>query len=329
MPDLSRLTAFVATVACVSCVTCNAAPHNALVELTWEYRETGANYDDPCFWQDPLDPRRAFACITSKQRRQVECFDLSTERLAGIARGFEGEANNCAVDLGRNELLTTDNRAQAVRVHELPSFRLLRSLPVVGAGDLGGICVARADGRSLVFVTDEMTDRVVALDSTSGATVHEWKHDLVEVEGIACDDEWARVIVCDDHADQHGCRAYARDGEPGPAFGADVLGADAEGVTIYRCPGRGGYVIVSDQGNSEFEVFRRDSFEHACTFSMKKGTDLTHDTDGIDVLQSPAFPAGLFGACDGCSLRGGDELHIAEWPAIAKVCGLRVCPVGD
>jgi myo-inositol-hexaphosphate 3-phosphohydrolase len=305
----------------------NAAPYVALVALSHEYRATGDNYDDPCFWQDPNDARRAFACITSKGRRQVECFDLATGQVAGFARGFAGEANNCSVDSARSELLTTDNGAQAVRVHALPSLRPLRTLPVAVAGDLGGICVAHVDGASLVFVTDEATDRVVALDSTSGETVHDWKHDLVEVEGIACDDEWARVIVCDDHAEEHGCRAYGHAGEPGPAFGSAVLGSDAEGVAIYRCAERQGYVVVSDQGSSEFEVFARDGFEHLCTFSMRRGTDLTHATDGIDILQSRAYPEGLFGACDGCSWTGGDELHLAEWPAIARACGLRVCPM--
>jgi myo-inositol-hexaphosphate 3-phosphohydrolase len=308
--------------------TCQAEPPRVVVEATLELRASGNNYDDPCFWQDRADPQRAVACITSKGRRQVECFDLASgASLPEVARGFEGEANNCDVDVARNELATTDTGAEAVRIHELPSLRLLRSLPVRGADDLAGICVAHDGGRSMLFVTDEDTPRVVALDSSSGEILHEWNHGMSQVEGIACDDDWRRVIVCDEGSDDHSCRAFGYDGQPGPEFGAEVLGKEAEGVSIYRCPERHGYVIVSDQEHSEFEVFDRGDFGHVCTFATKKGSDLTHDTEGIDVLQSSASPEGLFGACDGCRPGSGDELHVTPWSAIAKACGLRVCPV--
>jgi 3-phytase len=300
----------------------------AVVEATRELRASGHNYDDPCFWQDPDDPARALGCITSKGAGEVDCFDLETGRFVGAARGFSGQANNCDVDGGRNELVTTDVERGAVLVHELPSLRLARTVRVPGTYDLGGICVGHAEGRSIWFVTDEVTEEVLVVDAVSGEIVRSWAHGLPEAESVACDDEWRRLIVCDDESELHGCRVFTYAGEAtGVDFGVGVIGSDAEGVALYRCPERQGYVIVSDQGNDEFEVFRRTDFSHVCTFRIEGRVRQTRDTDGIDVLQSSAFPDGLFGACDDCSSNDHDELDLVPWPAIARACGLRVCPV--
>ena len=85
---------------------------------------------------------------------------------------------------------------------------------------------------------------------------------------------------------------------------------------------------MSDQSNDEFEVFeRQEPFTHLCTFELARDGDRTNATDGIDVVQIPAYPNGLFGACDGCG-GSSDELDLVGWERIAAVCGLRICPLG-
>jgi 3-phytase len=287
---------------------------------------SGHNYDDPCFWQDPRDSRHALGCITSKGAGQVDCFDLTSGRFVGAAGGFLGEANNCDVDPARAEMVTTDTGRQALLVHELPGLRLARTIPVPGTRDLAGVCVGRMEGRSQFFVTDEATDRVLRIDGRTGEVRAAWVHGLVEAEAIACDDEWQRVVVCDDYSDERGCQAFTYEGvKVGPEFGIEELTADAEGIAIYRCADRSGYLIVSDQARDEFEIFRREDFAHLCTFAMTCNGKRTHDTDGIDVFQSAGFPEGLFGACDDCSDESEDELHVIPWPQIAEACQLRVC----
>ena len=135
--------------------------------------------------------------------------------------------------------------------------------------------------------------------------------------------------TCDDESDARGCKAFTYGGEPvGDEFGISETGSDAEGVTLYRCGSGDGYIVVSDQVNNEYDVFdRQPPFAHRCSFELVAGSDLTDDTDGIDVIQSAAYPGGLFGACDHCN-GSKDELDLASWERIAEACGLEVCPLG-
>jgi len=302
-----------------------------VVEVSLELREGGDNYDDPCFWQDPTDPVAALACITSKDDDHVECFALPSGTFVGLATGFSGAANNCDVDQARDELVTTDHGGDRVLVHRLPDLGApIRALADAAFRDVTGVCVAHADDRSLVFVTDESAGRVFALDSVTGATITSFPHGLSKAEGIACDDSLGRVYVCDDESDSRSCRAFTFTGTPvGPEFGIPETTSDSEGVALYECGPTEGYIIVSDQAEDEFEVFEREPpFAHRCTFELRRGSDVTDETDGIDVAQIPAYPGGIFGACDGC---GGsqDELDLVPWESIATACGLRVCPLGQ
>jgi 3-phytase len=301
-----------------------------LVAVEQELTEGGNNYDDPCFWQDPDDPGTAVACMTSKDDDLVECFRLPSGEFRGTATGFAGAANNCDVDPRRDELVTTDNGGARVLVHALPELGApIRTLGSPELEDVTGICVGHDDGRSLVFVTDEETGKVYVFDSLTGAEVRSFPYDLVTAEGIACDDDRQRVYVCDDDSNDRSCRAFTYEGIAiPPEFGIEETGPDSEGVTIYRCGPEEGYIIVSDQSNDEFEVFdRREPFAHLCTFVLEHGGDRTDATDGIDVVQIPAYANGLFGACDGCG-GSSDELDLVRWERIAEACGLRVCPLG-
>jgi 3-phytase len=317
-------------VALVVSVSVGAVQAAELVTVEQELRQGGDNYDDPCFWQDPDDPGAAVACVTSKDDDLVDCFSLPSGTFAGAATGFAGAANNCDVDARRAELVTTDNGGARVLVHALPDLGApIRELASPEFEEVTGVCVGHENGRSLVFVTDEETGMVYALDSLTGQEVRSFSYDLTKAEGIACDDGRERVYVCDDQSDDHSCRAFTYAGAPVlPEFGVVETGSDSEGVTVYRCGREDGYIIVSDQSNDEFEVFdRQEPFRHLCTFELARDGDRTNATDGIDVVQIPAYPNGLFGACDGCG-GSSDELDLVAWERIAAACGLRICPLG-
>lgn len=297
-----------------------------LVELSAELRQSGSDYEDPCFWQDPANPGFALGCITSKGKKKIECFNLATNEFVGAAGDSPGGLTSCDVDRVRNELVSTHGAGKAVLVHALPSMKLLRTLTVPQTTDLAGTCILREADRSLVVLTDETVGQVIALDSERGEVAWRWAHGLTDTEGVACDDEWKRVILCDDESGLHGCQAFTYDGQrAGEPFGGAVFGAEPEGVAIYRCPEGKGYVVVADPDQGEFEVFRREDFAHVCTFSMKSKGDLTNKTDGIEILQSSGWPEGLLGACDECSSASDDQLDIAPWSQIATACNLQVC----
>ncbi len=320
---IDRLRAGAAALLCGALVPLHAGE---LIELSAELRKSGSDYEDPCFWQDPVDPALALGCITSQGQKQVECFNLTTKEFAGAAGDSSGGLSSCDVDDARNEMVSTHGAERLVLVHALPSLELLRKLTVPKATDLAGICVLRDRDRSLVVVTDEAVGEVIALDSETGQVAWRWLHGLTDTEGVACDDERKRLILCDDESGLHGCQAFSYDGQrAGAPFGGAVLGPEPEGVAIYRCPEGRGYVVVADPDQGEFEVFRREDFQHACTFSLKSKGDLTNKTDGIDILQSSGWPAGLLGACDDCSSKADDQLDIVSWSEIAAACNLEVC----
>jgi 3-phytase len=314
----------------VSAASPPSARAAVVVEVAQELQHGGNNYDDPCFWQDPEDSQAALVCTTSKDDDLVECFALPSGTFVGTAEGFEGAANNCEVDAVRGELVTTDNGGDRVLVHALPALGApIRILDTPGFRDVTGVCVGHRGGRSLVFVTDESAGRVFVLDSVSGEEIGSFDHGHSKAEGIACDDAQQRVYVCDDESDSRSCKAFTFEGAPvGPEFGVDETGSDSEGVTLYECGPADGYIIVSDQSNDEFEVFtRREPFAHLCTFELATDGDRTNATDGIEVVQIPAYPNGIFGACDSCGA-GDDELDLVPWERIAAACALDVCPLG-
>jgi myo-inositol-hexaphosphate 3-phosphohydrolase len=305
-----------------------------------ELQNSGDNYDDPCLWQDPLIPHRIVACITSKDDKNVDCWGVTPNINAfiGAASGFSGAANNCDMDDARGEMVTTDNGGDRLLIHDITTTPIGNPRRIIDnrvCADCNfttptGVCVGHVGDRSIAFVTDEGSSRmhIVVVDTVTGEHIRTWKHGLSKSEGITCDDELQRVVACDDKSSSRGCRVFSYDGTfiP-PEFAADETGSDAEGVAIYQCPGAG-YIVVSDQANDQFEVYDRQSpFTHRCTFQANTNGDRTNDTDGIDIMQSTAYPNGLFAACDGCS-GSSDEMDLVRWESIAVECGLDICQLG-
>jgi 3-phytase len=92
---------------------------------------------------------------------------------------------------------------------------------------------------------------------------------------------------------------YASD----PGFGGEHIAADAEGLTIYYAGRRGGYLLVSSQGDSSFAAFQRGG-DHAFLgqFQVSLGDDVVEHSDGSLVVNVPLghrFPQGVFITHDG------------------------------
>ncbi|MDD1668148.1 MAG: phytase, partial [Methanomicrobiales archaeon] len=315
-----------------------AAP--VTVEVQVELTRDGDNYDDPCFWQDPVEPKRFLAFMTSKDDDLIDVWEMpSGVQLAQIT-GFEGTANNCDVDQVRNLLVTTDPSARQIRVHGIPDFGLRTVIEHERLREPSGVAVGHAGGEIYAFVTDEDSREVHVFRLPGGAYVRSFPYKLEKAEGISADDDQQRVYVSDDKSDSRGTKAFTFDGVEILEFGIDETGSDSEGNAVYRCGPQDGYIIISDQRESgsesaysEFEVFDRKSFAYLGNFRMRAaGDDWTGSTDGIDVFQGSATEAtgGIFAACDGCGQHGQarDELDIVGWDRIAAQLHLRVCPNG-
>ena len=310
------------------------------VDVQIELTKDGNNYDDPCFWQDPQDSKRFLAFMTSKDDELVDVWELPSAAHLSQITGFEGKANNCDVDQVENLLVTTDPEAQQIRVHGIPDFRLRTVMKHGTLRKPSGVAVGHSGAESYAFVTDEESRDVHVFRLPDGAHVRSFPYDLVKAEGISADDDRQRLYVSDDKSDDRGTKAFTFDGVEILEFGIEETGSDSEGNAVYRCGPEDGYIVVSDQRESdsesaysEFEVFDRGTFTHLGSFRMRaEGDDWTGSTDGIDIFQGAGTEAtgGIFAACDGCGQHGQakDELDIVGWDRIAAALGLRVCPRG-
>jgi hypothetical protein len=316
------------------------APKPATVEVALELTNNGNNYDDPCFWQDPLDAKRFLVFMTSKSDDLVDVWEMPSRRHVAQITGF-ATANNCDVDQAKNLLLTTDPEARQVRIHSLPELHLVSIIRHDVLREPSGVAVGHTNGKSYAFVTDEDSKEVHVFTIPEGTHVKSFRYHLRKAEGISTDDDLQRVYVSDDKSDDHSTKAFTFDGTLVAEFGVEETGSDTEGNAVYRCGPRAGYIVVSDQRQSrspsaysEFEVFDRETFAHVGTFRLRTSDgDWTGSTDGIDIFQGPSTEAtgGVFAACDGCGGLGQsvDELDIVGWDRIATALDLQICPNGE
>jgi myo-inositol-hexaphosphate 3-phosphohydrolase len=288
----------------------------------------GSNYDDLCFWRDPVDADRSLVFGTSKDGNVVEVFRLATGEFLGSLGGFV-HPNNC--DVTGDVLITTDAEGRYVTLHRIPDLTLVATL-TQGFSNPEGVTVLRENGQLRVFISDVIQGRMHVYDLATLELVRTFPTGLSSPEGIAADDLYQRVYVGDGASGV--VRVFSATGSLITQFD-QAIDADAEGVALYRC-GTQGYVVVSDQREfstvpNEFEIFDRVTFGHLGTFNLLARTDdFTDATDGIDVFQTPTtlFPAGVFGACDKCSDARGNQFDLVGWDRIATAFGLQICPDG-
>ncbi len=136
-----------------------------------------------------------------------------------------------------------------------------------------------------------------------------------QVEGCVADDESSFVYM---GQESHGVWKYGA--EPGSGNSRVLvddnsghLNSDVEGVTIYYASGGKGYILVSSQGASEYDVYDRQSPHNYLTTFKVQGAS---STDGIDVNNAnlgSIFPQGMF-----IVHSGGAALRAVSWQAIAN-----------
>ncbi len=140
-----------------------------------------------------------------------------------------------------------------------------------------------------------------------------------EIEAIAVDQELGYVYYSDEN---FGIRKWHADpladdsDEEIAVFGRDGFAEDREGISIYPTGPGTGYILVSDQQNNMFRIFRREGtaanpHEHAFIKSVTVSTD---GSDGSEVtsVALPGFPNGLFVA-----MSENGVFHYYSWDDLA------------
>jgi 3-phytase len=309
--------------------------------------------DDPAIWVHPRDPARSLI-VGAQKKRGLYVYDLAGKTLQVLA---DGRMNNVdlrqGVKLGGGasiDIVAASNRTTrtlALYAVNASTRRLadVAAAPIpTGFDDPYGLCMYRSarTGDTYVFMNDADSGaykqwRLVAKgDKVAAEVVREFTVGS-QAEGCAADDEAGALYIAEEDV---GLWRY--EAEPS---GADRrvplddttekgnLTADVEGVAIYYGKDGAGYVVVSNQGDNNYAVYRRDGKnEFLGHFSVvadpARGIDGASETDGLDVISTalgPAFPHGLFIAQDGRNIAPMERQNfkLVPWERVADAMGLQ------
>jgi 3-phytase len=305
--------------------------------------------DDPAIWINRSNPAQSLILGTDKNADgALYVFGLDGKVHADkIVRGLV-RPNNVDVAYGvmlggkpTDIAVVTERYANRLRIYRLPDMA-----PVDGGGvpvftgeparDCMGIALYTRASDGAVFAIVSRSDYRAPLqgylhqyrliDDGTGTirgvfarSFGEWSGKK-EIEAIGVDNELGYVYYSDEN---YGVRKFHADpaaddaDEQLAAFGLDGFAEDREGISIYAT-GRGtGYIIVSDQQNNAFRIYRREGETgkpHAHTFlkSVPVSAIESDGSEATNVPLGPAFPNGLFVA-----MSNGKVFHFYSWDDIA------------
>ncbi|GLB52660.1 hypothetical protein NBRC110019_17000 [Neptunitalea chrysea] len=288
--------------------------------------KTPNDTDDPAIWVNPQDASKSIVFGTDKDTNGgIYAFNLDGKIIQDKCILNVKRPNNVDLRYGfaindstkTDIIVFTEREKQQIRVYSVPSMKPLDNggIPVfaddennefrypmgvslykspkddamyaiVGrkAGPLEGYLYQyKLTADSLGVVTGEVVRK---FGSFSGKK---------EIEAIAVDDELGFVYYSDEMT---GVKKYyaepSKGNEQVGLFGQQDFTEDIEGIAIATKPNGKGYVIVSDQQQGQFNIYKRsdNTFVKAVNLS-------TVETDGCDVVTVPlnkTFTQGLFAA---------------------------------
>ncbi len=291
--------------------------------------------DDPAIWRNPADPAKSLVIGTDK-KAGIHVYSLAGKRLSFTPAD---RLNN--VDLrtvGTHVIAAASDRADVDAAH-VSLFTLdtaaARLVPLgrfpVGPGEAYGMCLwTRARDHALfgfVVLKDGRIDQV-AIDVSGTVpkvtTVRSMKL-ASQAEGCVVDDRTGLLYVAEE--DVGLWRFDADPAAPGTAtpiaqVDGRTLVADAEGLALAPSGRRGGYLVVSSQGDNAYTLYRLPGVTYAGRFRIGGGAiDGTSDTDGIDLMLGdfgPAYPGGLFVAQDGDNAPDTQNFKFVGWTAVRR-----------
>jgi 3-phytase len=307
--------------------TMTARTVSARVETT-PAASFGDAADDPAIWVDAQQPARSVVIATNK-KLGLTVFDLAGKVLQTVA---EGRMNN--VDLrdgfplaGKPRVIVaaTNRTAKSISLYTFdPTTRRLSSIAdgVLASGltDPYGLCMYRSakSGAFYVFANDSVDGRQVQwkLIERGGRVGIEKVREIAvgsQAEGCAADDELGHLYVAEEDV---GLWKYSAEPDGGTTrTSIDTvekgnLNDDVEGVSIYYGANGAGYLVVSNQGENNYAVYRRETPNEFLgkvhvVANGELGIDGASETDGLDVVSAPLgaqFPAGMLVVQDGRNL---------------------------
>lgn len=307
-------------------------PATALVSARTETVPVGtANddaADDPAIWHNKARPQASLIVATDKKA------GIYVYGLDGLVKSFfaAGRVNNVAlVDMGRGKVIVAasdrNNEAQAVvQLYRLDTkVGTLAHLGKVagGAGEAYGLCLWRV-GSLLnaysVLKHGEINQLQIELKTTlAGRSVRTLKL-ATQTEGCVVDPRSRTLYIGEEARGVWAFDARAQ-GSTGGQLIAGVdnaqLVADVEGLAIMPFGARGGWLVVSSQGDNSFALYRLPDHKPSGRFRVTaKTVGSVEETDGIEVHPGyfgPQFPRGLFVAQDGLNTPAAQNFKLVSW----------------
>lgn len=298
--------------------------------------------DDPAIWRDPTDPTRSLIVGTDK-KAGLNVYDLS-----GRQRDFTdaGRVNNVdlieAVIAGKAGVLVAASDRNDPADAKIALFALdtanAKLLPLgsvaAGTGEAYGLCLAPQEGGiDAYMVAKDGTIAQVALDLTGaapqGRVVRTMKL-ATQSEGCVVDRRSNQLYVAEEDVGLWRFDA-ARGGSTDATSIAKVDGrnlvADVEGLALAPVGDKGGWLLVSSQGDNGYALYRLADGGFAGRFRIGRGAfGETTETDGIGLVLGdfgPSYPGGLFVAQDGDNAPKAQNFKLVAWDAIVKALALR------
>ena len=292
--------------------------------------------DDPAIWVNKRNPSNSIIFGTDK-KSGIYSYNLQGQELSYTNLGNINNIDTRTINVGDDEnvsdftFLFASNRTlgsvdlwvfednetreklenNSWEVPSKPSFRGKSDIIVYG------ICAGIDPKYGLVaFLTEDTGPRVEVWNLTeNGLDLITTFNNGGESEGCVYDDQNRTLFISEEEV-RGVLKAYRLDdsfdfSEPYIVDSRDgQIGGDPEGVSLYKTPNNSGYLILSSQGDSKFNLYDRNyPYDYITSFRIgsSKSIDNVTDTDGIETINfklSDEYPEGIMIAQDGYNKDG-------------------------
>jgi 3-phytase len=299
--------------------------------------------DDPAIWVNHLNPAQSLVIGTDKDSDGgLYVFDLKGKEVPGKTIHGLKRPNNVDIGYGfrlggqpTDFALVTERETGLLRSFRLPDMQPLDhgNLAVFEGASAGermpmGVAIyTRPTDHAMFALVSRKTGpkqgylaQYQLADGGQGQlsmklvrTFGTWSGNK-EIESVAVDNELGFIYYSDEGV---GVRKYAADPAQGNTelalFARTGFAEDHEGISIYKTGPKTGYLLVSDQGASQFRFFPRQgtAADPNAYPELRMVKVAAHFSDGSDVTNVPLnaqFPHGLFVA-----MSDNKTFHYYRW----------------
>ena len=325
-----------------------ARDSTSIIEPVFVTDTVAHDTDDPAVWINPADPAKSLIIGTDKDQDgglyvfNLEGKEQKEKSVHGLQRPDNIDIEYGLILKGKSTdiAVVTERITHKLRIYSLPDMQ-----PIDGGGievfigekgvnerDLMGIALYKNKSGKIYAITgrksgptdgtylwqylleDDGTGKVKAslvrkFGKYSG---------LKEIEAIAVDDELGYVYYSDEGK---GVRKYYADPEKGNAelalFATTGFTEDHEGISIYKLTDSTGYILVSDQGANQFQIFDREGNgknpnQHELLKTVKVKATKSDGSEMVSVPLNSNFKNGLF-----IVMSDNKTFHLYRWEDIA------------